>query len=392
MCKPFKIDDELQKVGLYFHIPFCVKKCNYCDFYSITKTEGIDKFVHYLLRELELFSEEVKSKIEVDTIFFGGGTPSLLLPNQFAKILSSINSIFSIGSDAEITIEANPGTIDVKHLREFHQMGINRISFGVQSFNDNELQFLDRIHTSQEAIKSIEFAQNIGFNNVSIDLIFGVPNQTLSSWKKNLNIIKSLQIQHLSVYNLIYEENTPLHNRLAEGKIAPIDELIEEKIYLQTIDFLDSIGLLQYELSNFALNGFECKHNIKYWTHQPYFGFGPSAHSYFNFRRYWNLKNLSKYYQSIDQNQLPVEDDEVIDKYKYIIERIMLGLRYQGIDLNFITDIIGEDNNQFIEQNIIPIQNYFKKISDKIILSKYGFFKLNEIALKFINQIDLKKI
>ncbi len=161
-----------QKVGLYFQYSILREKMQLLCISTQLPNEGIDKFVQYLLKELELFSEEVKSKIEVDTIFFGGGTPSLLLPNQFEKIFNLINSIFRIGSDAEITIEANPGTIDVKHLREFHQMGINRISFGVQSFNDNELQFLDRIHTSQEAIQSIEFAHSIGFNNVSIDFNF----------------------------------------------------------------------------------------------------------------------------------------------------------------------------------------------------------------------------
>lgn len=381
-----------QKAGLYIHIPFCIQKCNYCDFYSITKTEGIDKFVDYLIKEIQLFSELNEKKFDANTIFFGGGTPSLLEPHHLEKIFNSVFAAFNVDVNSEITIETNPGTIDIRHLREIKKMGINRISFGVQSFNDEELLFLNRIHTSQEAIKSIEYARNVGFDNISLDLIFGIPNQTISSWKNNLQVIKDLEIQHLSVYNLIFEENTPLHRQLLNGTITQLDESIEETLYLNTIDYLHSINFYQYELSNFAKNGFECKHNIKYWTHFPYFGFGPSAHSYYELKRFWNYRNLNNYYTTIDQKQLPVEDSEVLDNYKYIIEKIMLGLRYQGINLNFISDIISEDINQFIEQNIIPIKNYFQPISDKIILSKDGFFKLNEIAVKFINQIDLKKI
>lgn len=381
-----------QKAGLYFHIPFCIQKCNYCDFYSITNTNNIDKFVDYLIKELDLFQENHNEKNKVDTLFFGGGTPSLLKPQHFERIFKKIYSIFNVDDSSEITIEANPGTIDIKNLKEIKSLGVNRISFGVQSFNENELKFLNRIHTADEAIKSIKYAKEIGYENISADLIFGIPGQSTTSWMENLRIISELNIEHLSVYNLIYEENTPLFKQLNEGKFAQLDEQIEEEIYYQTVDFLELLGFLQYEVSNFSKSGFECKHNIKYWTHFPYFGFGPSSHSYYNRQRYWNYRNLKKYYEKIDNNHLPVEGSEIIDNNKFIIERIMLGLRYQGLDLAFISDIIDLDINKFIEQNIIPIQKSFLTIFDKIILSKYGFFKLNEIALKLINQIDLKKI
>lgn len=382
--------NSLQKAGLYFHIPFCIKKCNYCDFYSITNTNNIDIFVDYLIKELDLFQQHHNERLQVDTIFFGGGTPSLLRPQHFERIFQKLYSIFDVDSNSEISIEANPGTIDIRYLGEIKNLGVNRISFGVQTFNDNELKFLNRIHTSDEAKKSIIFAQRIGFHNISVDLIFGIPNQTKSSWMVNLQTISDLNIEHLSVYNLIYEENTPLHKQLKEGKFNLLEEQIEEEIYLNTVDFLEFLGIRQYELSNFSKSGYECKHNIKYWTHLPYFGFGPSSHSYYNRRRYWIYRNIKKYYDMINKNLLPIEDSEVIDNNKFIIERIMLGLRYQGLELSFISDIIDVDINQFIEQNIIPIKKMFREISDKIKLSKYGFFKLNEIALKLINQIDLK--
>jgi len=378
--------------GLYFHIPFCVQKCNYCDFYSITKLNNIDLFTSCLIKELELFHKQFNKKIYVDTIFFGGGTPSLLHPSNFEKIFSKIHSIFEIQHNPEITIEANPGTIDIKYLADYKQFGINRISFGVQSFNDKELKFLNRIHSSNQAISAIEYAQKIGFENISIDLIFGIPGQTLSDWKRNLEKINKLDIEHLSIYNLIFEENTPLYKKLITGKVRQLNEEIEEEMYIHSVDYLEAIGFEQYELSNFAKRGYNCKHNIKYWTHQPYFGFGPSAHSYYNRQRYWNYKNLDLYFKMIENNNLPIEDKEVLDNYKFIIERIMLGLRYDGLEMTFISDIITNDKNQFIEQNILPIKNYFREISDKIILSKYGFFKINEIILKLINQIDLKKI
>lgn len=380
------------KAGLYFHIPFCIQKCNYCDFYSITKVDEIDKFIDYLIKELDIFSKNNNDIISVDTIFFGGGTPSLLKHRHLERIFHMINSIFDIDPNSEITLEANPGAIDVAHLLEFKDIGINRISFGVQSFNENDLKFLKRIHTTQEAIKSIEYASKIGYDNISIDLIYGLPNQTLSSWKTNFDILKNLEISHLSAYNLIYEDNTPLHQQLTRGEIIPLEEKTEEYMYLAIIDFLEEVGLHQYELSNFAKQGFECKHNIKYWTHIPYFGFGPSSHSYNNKRRFWNYRKVHNYYRAIDQNQLPIEDLEVIDNYKFIIEKIMLGLRYDGLSINFISDIIKEDIGYFIEHDIIPIKKSFQEISDTFRLSKSGFFMLNEIALKFINQIDLKKI
>ncbi len=378
--------------GLYFHIPFCVQKCNYCDFYSITKLNNIDLFTSCLIKELELFHKQFNKKIYVDTIFFGGGTPSLFHPSNFEKIFSKIHSIFEIQNNPEITIEANPGTIDMKYLADYKQFGVNRISFGVQSFNDKELKFLNRIHSSNQAISAIEYARKIGFENISIDLIFGIPGQTLSDWKSNLEKISELDIEHLSIYNLIFEENTPLYKKLITGKVHQLNEEIEEEMYIHSVDYLESIGFEQYELSNFAKRGYNCKHNIKYWTHQTYFGFGPSAHSYYNRQRYWNYKNLDLYFKMIENNNLPIEDKEVLDNYKFIIERIMLGLRYDGLEMTFISDTITNNKNQFIEQNILPIKNYFREISDKIILSKYGFFKINEIILKLINQIDLKKI
>lgn len=378
------------KIGIYIHIPFCIHKCNYCDFYSITKIDQLDKFVENLVKEIRLFSS-VNSKLVVDSIFFGGGTPSILEYQHFKKIFAELNDNFEISKDSEITIEANPGAVDIEILPQLKSFGVNRLSFGVQSFDDSELKFLQRIHNSTEAINSIIYAKKIGFDNISLDLIFGIPNQKQNSWQQTLKIASELDVQHISIYNLIYEEGTPLHKNFLKGKIKRISEDIEEEMYYYAVDFLEQLGYKQYELSNFAKNNKQCHHNIKYWTHQPYVGFGPSSHSFLGNKRYWNHRNLQKYFSLLSENQLPIEEIEELDKYKIAIERIMLGLRYDGVELAFISEIIKDDIEVFIKQNILPFRELFKQISPKISLTKQGYFLINEIAIRLINQIDLTK-
>lgn len=378
------------KIGIYIHIPFCTHKCNYCDFYSITKIDQLDKFVENLVKEIRLFSS-VNSKLVVDSIFFGGGTPSILKYQHFKKIFDELYNNFEISNDSEITIEANPGAVDIEILPQLMSFGVNRLSFGVQSFDDSELKFLQRIHSSTEAINSINYAKKNGFDNISLDLIFGIPNQTLNSWQQTLKIASEMEIQHISIYNLIYEEGTPLYKNFHKGKIKKISEDIEEEMYYYAVDFLEQLGYKQYELSNFAKDNKQCHHNIKYWTHRPYVGFGPSSHSFLGNKRYWNHRNLQKYFSLLSENQLPIEEIEELDKYKIAIERIMLGLRYDGVELAFISEIINDDIEVFIKQNILPFRELFKQISPKISLTKQGYFLVNEIAIRLINQIDLTK-
>jgi len=299
--------------GIYLHFPFCISKCHYCDFYSITELSPIDNFVNALCKEIQLQDSISRiHKPKVDTIFLGGGTPSLLKPSQLEIIIETLYKYFDIAQNTEFTIECNPGTLTETSLKEFRGLGINRLSIGVQSFNQDELKFLQRIHTTDDAVKSIEIARKSGFENISIDLIFSIPGQTLESWNNTLEKTISMELEHISAYSLIYEKDTPLYNDWLNHKVEKTDEETEAKYYETLIEKLVNHGLEHYEVSNFAKPNKKCRHNLKYWQGEEYFAFGPSANGYLNNTRYWNVKNLKLYFDSINQNKLPIEGSEHI--------------------------------------------------------------------------------
>jgi len=378
--------------GIYIHIPFCERKCIYCDFYSVENLNLIDRFTESLLKEIEIFSIEADffNDSIFDTIYFGGGTPSLLEPAQIEKILNKLSQSFKISSNPEITLETNPGTVDKRKLLEFKNLGVNRISFGVQSFFDDDLKFLGRIHTGEDAFKCVNDSFEVGFENVSIDLIFGLPGQTVEKWLENLKFAVSLNVPHISAYNLIVERGTPLHELFSLGKVEIPEDEIQAQLYERTIDFLENAGYVHYEVSNYAFEGFECRHNLKYWQYENYIGFGPSAHSFWINKRWWNFANLNKYINALDLGKIPVANFEILDEEKMIEEFIYLCLRSKGINVarfkgkfgfEFVDGDIKDEIEELERAGYINIEDDFIKLTPK------GFLLCDEIVLRLISKI-----
>jgi oxygen-independent coproporphyrinogen-3 oxidase len=299
-----------------------------------------------LVREIRL-AAEVSAGEPVPTVFFGGGTPSLLEPAQLETILTCLGTGFSLAVDAEISLEANPGTVTLEKLAAFRSLGINRVSFGVQSFHDADLKFLGRIHDRAQALECLTMARAAGFGNVGLDLIYGIPGQTLSGWDENLRRAVDLAPEHLSAYSLIVEEHTPLH-RMVEAdqvRVAPTD--LEAELYERVMERLEAAGYEHYEVSNYALPGFRCRHNGAYWSHQAYLGFGPSAHSFrmaedgLRARRWWNVADLGEYSSRLARGIVPVESEEQLGPAQLLRERIFLGLRSGGLSLDGLASDFG---------------------------------------------------
>ncbi|MEK6651179.1 MAG: radical SAM family heme chaperone HemW [Bacteroidota bacterium] len=325
--------------GLYLHIPFCEHKCVYCDFYSLAPTEErmdgekmMSVFVNALLQEVSLRSAAVPADWIWDTIFLGGGTPSLMTAGQMDSILSALHSHYRISADAEITMEANPGTVSEERLAAFRSAGVNRISFGVQSFHEDELRFLTRIHSADAAEASVRAARRAGFDDLNIDLIFALPGHTLERWKTTLERALALAPTHLSCYSLIVEPNTPLLRMVETRQVTLLDPETDAVLYEYTLDRLERAGFEQYEVSNFALPGRRSRHNDNYWNHGPYLGFGPSAHSFIPPMRSWNIANLSTYHARIAEGRLPTTGSEELRPEQMVTEAIFLGLRSDGLD------------------------------------------------------------
>jgi oxygen-independent coproporphyrinogen-3 oxidase len=326
----------MQTAALYIHIPFCEQRCVYCDFYTVAGVESrIPDYITALKKEIVLRTRETFwQQQRFATIFFGGGTPSLLSPQQIAEIRDAALFSFNFEKQLEVTLEANPGTVTGEQLTKYRSAGINRLSLGIQSFHANELQMLDRIHSRQQAIDAVLMARQAGFDNINLDFMFALPQQTLARWQQTLEQAFELTPQHISAYNLTIENGTPLDVAIRKGQIQPLSEEEERAFYHFTIDFLEKHGYAQYEVSNFAQPGFEARHNIKYWDGSAYFGLGASAHSYDGRRRFWNVANLRKYLETLAENRLPEAGSEQLSQQQKIFETAFLGLRQRrGIDL-----------------------------------------------------------
>lgn len=376
--------------GIYIHIPFCEKKCIYCDFYSLTDKSLIDTFISSLLKEITFFTERTinDGRKNVDTIYFGGGTPSILSPVAFDKILNVINKNFNVNEKCEITIECNPGTDFTAKLVDYKSLGFNRISIGIQSLHQKELEFLTRIHSKNEAIEAIEKTLSI-FENVNVDIIFSLPNQTKETLFQTLDEILKYDIKHLSAYSLIYEEKTPLYNKLINSKIIPKSDEEDFDLYMLIVSNLKERNFEHYEVSNFAKNGFKSLHNLNYWSYGEYYGFGPSAHSFWDNKRSWNVRSLLKYIQEIIRNTLPVESFEIIDREKRIIEKIMLGLRAEGISLKEFNNEFGLDLSLIATDLIQNWVRYGKAVffNDIIKLTDEGYFICDKLTLDLIERV-----
>ena len=318
--------------GIYLHIPFCARKCGYCDFYSVTDTGRQDDFQRALTAEIR---RRAHSDWRVDSIYFGGGTPSLLSPPFFQRLLAILNQAFRIQRGVEITLEANPGTVDLDRLAAYRESGINRLNLGVQSFDDARLRFLGRVHSAAQARAAVAAARRAGFDNLGLDLIYGLPDQTAAAWQADLEQALAERPEHLACYALTYAPGTPLMRECRNGGHVPAGEDQIAALFDTTSQVLCAAGFEHYEISNFAAGPqWRSRHNTKYWTRVPYLGFGPSAHSFDAPRRSWNVADLASYIERLDRGRLAEEGREVLDDAQEMIETVFLGLRRAaGIDL-----------------------------------------------------------
>ena len=320
------------KLGIYIHIPFCRSKCDYCDFYSLAgRDDRMDQYQKALLSHIKE-TAPLAQDFPVDTIYIGGGTPSYYGAKRLKELLGVIRKLYKVEKDAEVTVECNPDSVDVKSLKILRKAGVNRLSMGMQSANACELERIHRIHTPQQVNEAATAARKAGFTNLSLDLIYGLPGQTMDSWKAPVEHALSLIPQHLSCYGLKVEEGTPLAARVAQGEILPDDDQ-QADLYLWTVGRLERAGYPQYEISNFAKPGFASRHNLRYWLTQPYIGFGPGAHSDFGGRRYSFVQDLDAYIQGVLQGGDIIDESEIIPKRERCGEYLMLRLRtVQGIN------------------------------------------------------------
>jgi len=354
--------------GLYIHIPFCLSKCLYCDFYSLTSISAIPDFLDALFKEMEMYHNRFNP---FDTVYIGGGTPSLLSPQQLENILKRVRKNFDLISDPEITpeitIETNPADLNRSFLESMREIGINRINIGVQSFNQKILNFLGRRHTAKQAISAVEASRKAGFHNIGLDLIYGVPAQDIESWLDTLKQALVFSPEHISCYQLTLESKTPLGIRYQAGEFSLPGEELQYEFFMKTSEFLEDAGYIHYEVSNFA-RGKEhtSRHNQKYWDHSPYLGLGPSAHSFQCNQRWWNHRSLDQYLAAINAGNLPVEGTETLTMEQLRLEALYLGLRTKkGISLQdfknrYHTDLFTEKKKilaKLEEEGFISIQD-----------------------------------
>jgi len=337
--------------GIYIHIPFCKQRCTYCDFYTEVAPQFIPVLIDSIIRELNIRKDYLGNS-QVSTIYFGGGTPSILSNEQFLLIFDAIYKLFTVAENAEITFEANPDDLTPEFLASLHELPFNRISIGIQSFDDKDLKRINRRHTSEQAEEAVKNAQKAGFGNISIDLIYGLPFQTLEAWGNQLDMALSLQIQHISAYGLTYEEGTVLWKQRENGKIEVVDDLVMNEMYLLLLDKIKIKGFEAYEISNFALPGYQSRHNSAYWKQEPYLGIGPSAHSYDVVSRQWNIASITDYIKAINSNSVFYEREELSlnDRYN---DFVMVSLRTsEGLDVKIMEKDFGHELAEYCLQNI----------------------------------------
>lgn len=330
---------------IYVHIPFCRKACHYCDFHFSTKTGYTDRMTDAICREIDLRAGNEQDH-SVTSIYFGGGTPSVLSGFQLHKIMDTLHHHFEVKPDAEITLEANPDDLGQSYLEELHDIGINRLSIGVQSFREEDLVLINRSHNAKQAIEAIERAKKTGIDNLSIDLIYGIPGSSTQVWEKNLGKAVELGVQHISCYSLTIEQGTVFGHMVDKGSLEPVQDSNYESQYEAACTLLKQHGYLHYEVSNFALKGFEAQHNSAYWTGEKYLGFGPGAHSYNGLERRWNISNNQVYMKGLEKNEVPNETETLSDKDR-LNEKLMTGLRTaRGISMTEVLNLAGNDFNE----------------------------------------------
>jgi len=375
----------LKEIALYIHIPFCDHKCIYCDFYSITNYTNESNYLTAIKKEINHYSKIHSIDRKVISIFFGGGTPSFMTPEYIGSILNDLKKYFLFADEIEITLETNPGTVDKEKLKHFRDIGINRISVGIQSFIEEELKFLTRIHDAETARRTIIQAREAGFDNINLDLIFNLPKQSKENWLYNLDEAMKLPITHISAYSLILEAGTILNKMVLDGKVEMQDEDYDAELYEITIKYLEEKGFGQYEVSNFALPGFQCVHNNAYWSSKDYIGFGTSAHSYLEGKRWWNFSSLNLYIEAMNKKGIAIAGSEIISEEQQLEEFVMLSLRSCGINLHELKSRFGGDwfkKNEILLNQLVN-SNYLCKDAEIVKLTPAGYAICDEILKNF---------
>ena len=366
--------------GIYIHIPFCRQKCYYCDFYKTVNTTLKPKFLQSLKAEAKVRKNYLGNEA-VETIYFGGGTPSVLETGELADILEHLNELFEVKENTEITFEANPDDLTPAYLESIKQAGINRLSVGIQALQNRHLQKMNRRHDASQAIGAIQNAAKIGFNNISVDLIYGLPGLTETEWKDSLNQVFDLPVQHLSAYHLTYHEGTAFYTWLKKGTLRELSETESVKQFEILIDKAASAGFEQYEISNFARNELYSQHNTSYWQGKKYLGLGPSAHSFDQQSRRWNTSHVESYIKAID-NELAFSEEEILSEKDRYNEYILTRIRTKwGVSLTAINELFGEDMKSYFltqlakyaDAGLVNLEN------DRITLPRKGLFVSDEI-------------
>jgi oxygen-independent coproporphyrinogen-3 oxidase len=378
--------------GLYVHIPFCVQKCPYCDFYSITDQSLKPRYLKALIGEMQMVPS---AALVFDTLYLGGGTPSVYEPADIEQIIDTAVGQYNIAPDVEVTLEVNPGTVTFDSLNAYREIGINRLNIGVQSFRDANLKFLGRIHSAHDATAALKWARKSGFDNIGIDLIYGLPTQTLAQWSADLEQALVFKPQHLSCYILTCETGTPLHGDLQAGLYKPLSDEKNRDLFDLTAEILENMGYLHYETSNFALRSESgslphiSRHNFKYWTFAPYLGFGASAHSFIEPQRRWNVSNANEYLTKIETGHLPVEETEDLTREQLLLEAIYLGLRtYKGIDVVKFNQKFSLNFLNFYKETITEMEGegQIRVEENRVMLTRKGMFFLDAITSMFTSQ------
>ena len=355
-------------LAFYIHIPYCVKRCGYCDFNTYTPselkiTEGLaqisNSYIDLLLMEIKAAKSQVSQSANVPSIFFGGGTPSLMQPDDIGRVISTIKSEFTLLPDAEITMECNPDTVTKEGLAAFRAVGVNRVSFGMQSAVKHVLATLDRTHNPENLLQATTWAKEVGFSEISVDLIYGTPGESLADWQTSIDAALTLPITHISAYALIIEEGTKLAAQIKRGEVAPVDDDLTAEKYLVADKAFTAAGYEWYELSNWAKSGSLSKHNLAYWLGDNWWGAGPGAHSHLNGKRFWNVKHPNLYKERVLANQSPVADSEALDELQIESERLMLSLRLpSGLDKKSLNELQLAELSSYVQSGHLDQANW----------------------------------
>lgn len=386
------ISELLQTASLYLHIPFCHTRCHYCDFNTYAGILPLrEPYVRALVSEIALAGDMARlpdgSLRRSRTLFFGGGTPSLLTPEQIARVLAACRAAFAVDENAEISLEANPGTLNQEQLQGLRAAGVNRLSLGSQSFDADLLRALGRIHSPQEITQAVLYARQAGFSSINLDFMFGLPNQTMRQWQETLDEALLLHPEHLSLYSLIIEEGTPFAAWTQEGRITPGDEDLCADMYEYAEERLRAEGYVNYEISNWSLPGHQCEHNLTYWRNLPYIGLGAGAHSFFAGKRFSDVLDPQDYIRQLKAGQIPVAETTEVTRLQEMTETSFLGLRTaMGLHLPTFAERFGEPFAQFVGDRLRVVEEagLLEYANDWLRLSERGRLLGNEVFFRLL--------